>query len=253
MITRNAYRLSTLLLALAIIAASIAGCASYAVPGGAADLSLFADREIRPAYQRRPESPLPARIASVRVQESEYWSPHTRGHGSGNYSVVTVREVEKDGDFKRISALPEVASIAPLNRLVIGHEVLKTDVELRKAAATLGADMLMIYTFDTEFHVDDGMRPLTVISLGLFPTKVATVNTTASVLLMDVRSGYIYATGEATARRRPLANAWTDDDAVDASRQDNEREAFVKLLGDFERIWPQVVTERRQTMAATGR
>ena len=137
----------------------------------------------------------------------------------------------------------------PLNCLVIGNASLRSDVELRKAAATLGADMVLLYTFDTVFHVDDGMRPLTVVSLGLFPTKVATVTTTASSLLMDVRSGYIYATGETTSQRKPLANSWTSSDAVDASRQQNEREAFVKLVKDFERIWPQVVAERKIALA----
>ncbi len=229
-----------------IFMTGIAGCSSYAVPGGAADLSLFADGETRPAFQRRPESPLPARIATIRVQDSGYASHGVRANGSGSYSIVTVREVEKDDDFKRIAALPEIAGIVPLNRLIIGKSNLRTDVELRKAAATLGADMILLYTFDTGFHVDDGMRPLSVVTLGLFPTKVATVTTTASSLLMDVRSGYIYATGETTSQRKPLANSWTSSDAVDASRQQNEREAFVKLVRDFERIWPQVVQERRQ-------
>jgi hypothetical protein len=221
------------------------GCGSYAVPGNAADLSLFADREIRPAYVRKPESPLPARIATVRVQAPGYRD----AYGGGRYSVVTVREIEQEGDLAKIAAMPEITGIAPLNRLMIGNPDFKSDVELRRAAATLGADMLLIYTFETQFQVDDGMRPLSVVTLGLFPTKVATVTTTAASVLMDVRSGYIYATGESTVQRKPLANAWTDDDAVDTSRRENEREAYVKLVGDFERIWPQVVRERRLTMA----
>ncbi len=227
----------------------LTGCAaSYVVPGGAAEMAMFVDDPYRPAHQRKPESPLPARLATVRVQASGYVSRHARGQGSGNYSIVTVREVEKDEDFKNILALPQIAGITPLNRLMIGNSQLKSDVEIRRAAAALGADMVLLYTFDTNFHVDDGMRPLSVVTLGLFPTKVATVTTTASSLLIDVRSGYIYATGEATAQRKPLANAWTDDDAVDVSRQQTEREAFVNLVKDFERLWPQVVRERQVSM-----
>ena len=243
------HRTLTPLLVVWIFVTGLTGCTSYAVPGGAADLSLFTDREIRPMFRRKPEAPLPARIATIRVQDSGYSSNGYHGNGSGNYSIVTVREVEKDDDFKQIAALPEIAGIVPLNRLIIGNTSLRSDVELRKAAATLGADMILLYTFDTGFHVDDGMRPLSVVTLGLFPTKVATVTTTASSLLMDVRSGYIYATGETTSQRKPLANSWTSSDAVDLSRQQNEREAFVKLVKDFERLWPKVVQERRQTLA----
>jgi len=242
-------RLAPLLPLLLAGLSSVTGCASsYVVPGRAADMNVFLDPDLRQAYARQAASPLPARIAVVRVQEPGYRSHTADGYGQGRYSVVTVRDVEDDDGARRIGALPDVAGVVALNRLVLSSS-LQTDRELRVAAARLGADMLLIYTFDTGYRVADGLRPLTVVSLGLFPTKVAHVTTTASALLMDVRTGYVYGSAETTSRRSPLANAWTSADAVDGSRRTTERDALGKLVTDFERIWPQIVAQRRQSLA----
>lgn len=229
---------------------SLNGCAAgYVAPGRAAQMSVFLDRDIEEAYKRQPASPMPASLAVVRVQESGYRSHTAQGYGRGAYSVVTVRDVEGDDAAQRIARLPDVAGVAAVNRLVLGQQ-LQSDRELRVAAASLGADMLLIYTFDTTYRVADNLRPLTVVSFGLMPTKVAHVTTTASALLMDVRTGHIYATAESTARQNPAANAWTSADAVDNSRQATEHEAFADLVTDFERIWPQIAAQRKQALAA---
>lgn len=235
---------------LLLAAVALNGCAAgYVAPGRAANMTVFLDPDIQEAYKRKPMSPMPASIAVVRVQESGYQSHTAQAYGRGSYSVITVRDVEGEDAAERIAQLPDVAGVAAVNRLVLGQS-LKTDQELRVAAASLGADMLLIYTFDTTYRVADNMRPLTVISFGLMPTKVAHVSTTASALLMDVRTGHIYASAESTSRQNPPANAWTSEDAVDNSRQSTERKAFDKLVTDFERIWPRIATQRKQALAA---
>lgn len=225
------------------------GCASYVVPGRAADMTAFTDDDLKEAYNKQPASPIPARVAVVRVQESGYHCANCVTYGRGRYSIVTVRDVETEGGMKRIKALPDLAGVATLNRLVLSPQ-LNSAHDLRRAAASLQTDMLLIYTFDTSFWVEDGLRPLTVITLGLFPTKVAHVTATGSALLMDVRTGYIYAVAEVTQRAAPLANAWTSGDAVDKTRHEVEAGAFTKLVADFERIWPQVVKQRKDALAA---
>ena len=215
----------------------VGGCSVvYRTPGGGANLKLFADRDIREILERQPSAPRPVHLAIARVQAPHYRSYTSRSHGQGRYSVVTVRDVEKDEDFERLANLPEVAQVVPLNRLLLSDQ-LESDRELRQAAAALHADMILIYTFDTDFSSDDFLRPLTVITLGLSPNKWVRVSTTASAVLLDVRTGYVYGACESTARRKQLASAWTTRAAVDHSRRRTEREAFEQLLAGFEELW----------------
>ena len=68
----------------------------------------------------------------------------------------------------RLERLPMVRGLAPIGRVLLPFD-LNSDRELRQAAAELHADMLLIYTLDTTFVVDDKALPLTVITLGLSP------------------------------------------------------------------------------------
>ena len=227
----------------AVVLLFVGGCSiAYRTPGGGANLKLFADRDIREIFQRQPSAPRPVHLATARVQEPRYRSYSSRGVGRGRYSVVTVRDVEQEQDFKRIANLPEVAQVVPLNRLLLSDQ-LESDRELRQAAAALHADMILVYTFDTDFFIDDALRPLTVVTLGLSPNKQVRVSTTASAILMDVRTGYVYGACESTARRKQLASTWTSRDAVDRSRRKTERQAFEDLLDQFEKLWKGVAND----------
>ncbi len=227
----------------AVVLLLAGGCSiAYHTPGGGADLKLFADRDIAEILERRPSAPRPVHLATARVQAPHYRSHSTRSHGKGRYSVVTVRDVEQDADFDRLADLPEIAQVVPINRLLLSDQ-LESDRELRQAAAALHADMILIYTFDTDFFIDDALRPLTVITLGLSPNKVVRMSTTASAVLVDVRTGYVYGACESTVRRKQLASAWTSRDAVDHSRRKTEREAFEKLISDFEKLWDGVAED----------
>ena len=119
---------------------------------------------------------------------------------------------------------------------------LESDRELRQAAASLHADLVFIYTLDTQFRTRDLMTPLSIVSLGLSPNQQAVVVTTASAALLDTRNGYVYAVAETTENGTQMANEWTNEDAVDDTRKRTETAAFLKLLKDFERVWPTVVT-----------
>lgn len=230
----------------------VGGCSiAYRTPGGGANLKLFADRDIREIFERQPSAPRPVHLAIARVQEPNYRSYSTRSHGQGRYSVVTVRDVEQDEDFERLASLADVAQVVPLNRLLLPDK-LESDMDLRRAAATLHADMILIYTFDTDFSTDDFLRPLTVITLGLSPNKLVRVSTTASAVLLDVRTGYVYGACESTARRQQLASAWTSRDAVDHSRRKTEREAFEQLLGGFAEMWRNLIEDDAYTMEDGG-
>lgn len=229
----------------------ITGCAQYAAPGRGVNLESVAagltkeqqtDSSVQSALDRKPLASFPTGIAVARIQAPYYRSLTAEGWGHGNYSIVTTRDIEKPEQVERLAKLPLVRGIAPLNRLVVPVE-LKSDQELRHAAARLHADMVLIYTLDTTFYVKDMAKPVTIVTLGLSPNKRARVLTTASAVLMDTRNGYIYGVAEATDQRNELASAWSSDRKVDETRLKTEAAAFEKLVGELEKMWGGVIRE----------
>lgn len=247
MLTRpNGRSRSLIVMAILTSAVVLSGCAGrYVTParGISMDSLSKADLDIRERMTREPSAEFPARIATVRVQDNGYRSYRVEGYGHGEYSVVTTREVEEDKDFERLQKLPMVAAVAPLNRMVIPRE-LRSDRELRLAAASLKADLLLAYSFDTAYRIDGrDIGPLGLITLGFLPVNEAVVTSTASAALFDVRTGYVYGLAESTAREKQSASAWTTEDAADDARIRAERKAFDNLLDELEKVWKEVVEQ----------
>ncbi len=222
-----------------------AGCANYITPGEKADLRGIAPAEIEEGFAAKATSPFPAAIAAVRVQGpgySSYGIDRTGGRfGTGRYSVITVREVEEDAGLDRITKLPQVAGLVSINRMLL-PERLESDKEVRVAASRLKADLLLMYTFDTLFFDTDSAKPLSVITLGLSPTRKIRATTTASALLIDTRTGFIYSAYETTESRDIRSTSWGTKDSADQARKDTEKAAFSKLVSEFEKSWPQLLT-----------
>ncbi|MEX0777578.1 MAG: hypothetical protein WD042_17875 [Phycisphaeraceae bacterium] len=243
-------RIRISLIALSLL--TLTGCgAEYVTPGRGADMSVFGgkdprrlqtDYDVQQRLDLKPLASFPTAIAVARVQAPGYRSYSNHSWGTGRYSVVTTRDVESDQSVASLTKLPMVTGVAPLNRMVL-PERLESDRDLRQAAASLHADMLLIYTIDTTFDTEDLMEPMTIVTLGLSPNQQARVTTTASAMLMDTRNGYVYALAEATEKDQQLANAWTSETAVDQTRRRTEAKAFDKLIADFTRAWPRVVEQ----------
>ena len=237
---------------LCVIGAVFGGCSRYVTPGAAAsframgitpeEVASGTDFAMREKMDRKPLAGFPCVIALARVQGPGYSSFSERAYGSGKYSVVTGRTVETDEHIKTLSGLAQVRGVATLNRLVL-PERLETEKDLREAAASVRADMLLIYTFDTTFDVGTTIPAMGTITLGLFPNEKAKVGTTASCVLLDTRNGYVYGLSEASATRSQLANAWTSRAAVEDCRKRTEQEAFDKLVGQFPGMWAGVVAQ----------
>lgn len=243
----------TRLFALALIVCAT-GCASYTTPGGGADLTGITDYDIKEAFRREPAAHFPARIALVRVQATGYSNryAHTYGYGDGRFSVVTARDVETDADFQKLADMPQVAGLAPLNRLVIPARLESLD-DLRQAAAPMRTDVLLVYTLDTSFRVEGkDIAPLRAFSLGVLSSDDTSVDTTASAAIIDVRTGYIYGLAEATAHRQKDTNAWNSDNVVDRFRQETEAEAFGKLVNEVTQLWAQIVMEQTKPAQAAA-
>jgi hypothetical protein len=224
---------------LLLAASFLCSCASYITPGRQADLSTFTDPRIKKAFGARPAIKFPANLAIVRIQEPGYRSESARGVGSGAYSVVTTRDIETQQDLDAISKLQGVAGVVTLNRLLLPKS-LSSDLDLRESAAKLQADAILIYTLATEFSDNDVIAPLTTLTLGLAPNKRYKIQSTASAILMDTKTGYIYGAIEEGDSRSGFTIAWGSSNAIDAARKKAERAAFDKLLASFPPFWTRI-------------
>lgn len=221
----------------------LGGCASYTTPGGSVQPSELADADINELMSIEPAASFPANISVARIQASGYHSYTSSSFGTGRYSVVTTREVETEEDFDRLSNLPEVAGLAPLNRILLPAN-LDSIKSLRLASARLKADILLIYTFDTSFHAgEQKFAPLNVISLGFLKNKEVTVTTTVSAAFFDVRTEYLFGLAEATVKESKGASIWSTLDAVDDLRVTTEKAAFQKLLPEIEKTWAGIISQ----------
>ena len=232
----------------------LSGCATYQTPGAGINVGNLskADEDIAELMKREPGAPFPARVALVRVQATGYYSRNNYCYGKGQFCVVTTRDIETDKDLERLTRSPMVGGVASMSRILLPSE-LKSTKDLRLAAATLKTDLLLVYSIDTRFNVESTeIGPLGLISLGFFPNKKAHVTTTASAALLDVRSGFVFGTAEATATEQQRATFWSSEDAVESSRLKTEAEAFQKLLGELEKLWKGVVEQHAATKPIGG-
>jgi len=230
----------------------LSGCSEYHAPGGRADFAALGvtpevqrastPAEINTSFDKKPLANFPAGVAVVRIQQPGYESMTAASYGAGKYSIVTSRDVESDAAYERLRKLPQLRGIATLNRLLLPSK-LETDRELRQAAAQLQCDMLLVYTFDTTFHDRDAAAPISIVTLGLSPTQVTNVVTTASAVLLDTRNGFVYGVSEASAKHEGLATAWNTASAIDGDRKRTETEAFDKLVTQLEQMWTGVVAD----------
>lgn len=227
-----------------ISALFLTACAtSYVTPGPGASLTQFAgaDASIAEVMAREPAAAFPARIATARLQGGAFASRGAACHGGARYCVATARDVESDSAFARLAALPMVAGIAPVNRILLPQDLKSVD-DLRGVAAALRADMLLVYSIDTRFSLGGSdIGPLQLVSLGLFRTESARVTTTASAALFDVRTGFLYGVAEATAREEQRSTVWGTQQVLETVRRETEARSFEELVGELEGLWPTII------------
>jgi hypothetical protein len=128
----------------------LTGCMAYIPPSGRADLAAMSgitDPGMAESFAAKPMAQFPAGIAAIRVQAPGYHSYSTDQQGGvfngRNYSVIVVKEAEDEADFKRLEQLPDVAGIISISRLLLPPQ-LRSEKDLREAAARLKADMVLL-------------------------------------------------------------------------------------------------------------
>lgn len=221
----------------------LSGCATYQTPGAGVSIGDLtqASPEIAEIMQREPAAEFPARIATVRIQATGYVAGTTHCHGQGAFCVVTARDLEEDKDYERLSRLAGVADIGRVTRLLVPSSVSGIE-DLRRAAAGLKADIILLYSIDTRFVVEgQSLGPLSVVSLGMIPNKRAHVTSTASAALIDVRSGFIYGVAESTAADDQRTTVWSTHQTIERARLGTERQAFHALIDEIEVLWKGIV------------
>lgn len=235
-------------LLLAIVMAVASSCSlKYVTPGSSVKISELAEEDISKLLSNKPASEFPVNIAIARVQHQQYtnyrYKSNLYSQPQGNFSLILTRDAEEDEAFQKLSELSGVKQAAPFNRLLLPYSY-KSIKDLRLAAAKMKAQMLLVYTFDTEFVIDTkNYGPQNVFSLGYLKNKDVKVVTTASVAIFDVQTEYLYGLAEATANENKRSNAWKKQDEVDNLRIETERKAFNKLMGEIEEMWAGVVKE----------
>lgn len=240
-----------LLVAGATLAAAVAGCASYATPGRAADFAALGitraeqaaltDGGIAARLDRRPAAGFPAAIALARVQAGDYssYSYGTTAH-MGSAVLISRREVPgEDQMYAELATMPMVRGVAPLNSLVLGGKI-AGEKDLRLAAANVQADMLLLYTFDTQFLAEDNVPFIGIISLGILPDRAKRVRSTCAAVLVDTRTGYVYGLAEGTAQRSQIASAWSSTSAAESARLGAEGDALRQMADQFRTAWGRI-------------
>ena len=234
-----------------LLQSCIGGCSEgYTIPAAGANLRAFGlesgtslSDSTQPDDFRRaaqPASRFPALIAAARVQSSEFHSRRERYHNRGGYSLITTRDVEDQANLEKLASESMIRGIVPISALMLDAPG-QPQQELREAALTLGADMLLLYTFDSTTQTDHHVPELSVLTLGLAPEGESIAVCTASAILIDARTGYTYCIAEATDRQKRLASAWSGSSAENKAHRKAQENAFEELIDNLQQRWAEVV------------
>ncbi|MDZ7902593.1 MAG: hypothetical protein U5L01_08625 [Rheinheimera sp.] len=159
------------LLIVMLLAGWLTGCSTYTTPGAGVQLTQLADADINELMAKQPAAKFPARIAFTRVQASGYSAYGTESYGNGAFSVVTSREMEKRSRIYETRPNGRRGGCCATQPNLLPAQLFSIK-DLRLAAARLQTDMLLVYTFDTSFHVgSQHFAPLNAIALGFLENK----------------------------------------------------------------------------------
>lgn len=216
----------------------LSACAAYQAPGRAVELErLFSGEPETPPDGARIKQP--AVIAYVRVQEPQYESMTIRDgsgrHGTGLYSVLAGGELQESSHLGRLSGSSGIAAVTelPASELPRG---LSGAAELLGAARRKGADLLLVYTVNTNFYEVESGEQLLVITPGMEPHHTIRISSKITAELRDVTSGARRGTLQATSELLQRGLAWQTASAIDSARLENERDALRRVGAELEAV-----------------
>jgi len=186
----------------------------------------------------QPAPNFPARIALVRVQAPKYASMTAEGLGKGEFSVVSPQELPNAVQTQALDEWPAVDKVLVLNEHLL-PERLKSLDDLRLVAAKMQADVLMIYTLDTGFEVDGHAYGASQkVPMSKKPAPEDSIVSSATAVLMDVRTGYPFGTVSGSAKQDHLsAEDWSAEPNLDQKRLEAEAQALSALIEATAPTW----------------
>lgn len=228
----------------------LSSCATkYVTPGGNVQISALADEDISKVLSNKPTAEFPVTIAVARIQAPKY-SNHRYSYNNpvpnGNFSMILTRDQYEENAIQEIGKLNGIKQISPFNRLLLPYNY-SSIKDLRLAAAKMKAQMLLVYTFDTEFSIDaKNYGPQNVFALGYLKNKTLKVRTTSSAALFDVQTEYLYGLAEATEEVEKKSNVWKQNQEVDDLRIESEKKSFDKLSKEITTMWNGIYLEYKK-------
>ncbi len=210
----------------------LSSCATkYVTPGGDVKISALADEDISKVLSNKPTAEFPVTIAVARIQAPEYsnykYPNREFKTTTGNFSMILTREYDEEKQIQEIGKLKGIKQISPFNRLLLPYNY-NSIKDLRLAAAKMKAQMLLVYTFDTEFIIDaKNYGPQNIFALGYLKNKQVKVRTTSSAALFDVQTEYLYGLAEATEEVEKKSNIWKEKQDVDQLRIESEKNHLI--------------------------
>lgn len=214
----------------------VCGCyESYATPQAQpASMRLLEDQS-KNAAPGTPNLQLPATLAIARIQSQYY------GNTPG-FHIINNRALESKIDMSPIRNQKGIRDMVILNSLLASGE-LSSSSQLRASAKSLKADVLLVYTIDTQSEYRDNASILSVFSLGMAPTVKMSVTTTITAVLIDTQTGFLYGTFETTSHKEQTAAAMTSNDARGQCQDFTEKDAMTQMINRFPELWNQVLSQ----------
>ena len=140
-----------------LVALLFVSCKTYVTPGSSVNISQLADQDIKEILTNEGAAEFPVNIAIARIQAPGYTNYRQQFRGYGNtgtvFSMILTRDVEEDEAFERLSSMDGIEAASPFNRLLLPYEY-NSIKDLRLAAAKMKAEVLLVYTFDTDFVIE---------------------------------------------------------------------------------------------------
>lgn len=241
------------LISLLCVIACSACSTSYVTPGGPSDLATLGTTNLPGAMARKPVTRFPAIMSVVRVQAAGFAGiPHPR-----RFEIVAETEdhLGTPADLRAIEAWPEMGTVTRMQddgrdakakgAKRVEPATTPNSINALRGLVPAGNDLLFVYTVATTFDVrkDDAgpLPPQAQLEFGPFSRKDIEVASSASAIISDAKTGFVYGFTRFTARTETSTRSWKSPDDIESLRRRLEREAFEGVLRASERKWERAI------------
>jgi hypothetical protein len=231
-----------ILLLASFLLASLGGCSTHWItPGAGSDLARLGTANLAVAFGRKPTALFPSFMTVVRIQ-----APGYGGAGGSRRFVVLEPEdddVARDEDLRTMAGWEEIGRVERMHAGGLSEDI--DSLDALRATLDDDTDLLFVHSMDTRLdRLDDHEDALPAgapFSFGPLSAAELEIAATASALIVDVRTGFVYGFSRFTSRRASSTRSWKNVEALEAARREIEREAFEGVLRASRRKWERAI------------